>query len=395
MKVLVSTYKTASDRIALASARSVATAGHEVWVATDDPSTATCHSRSVKGVLPVRNPISDLDGHAADLVEHVLTKGFDTILPTDDYSVHALSKRIEAGDMIVPLPVPALAAQVQAMDKNAMTARAAELGLATPKSRALSSAEDVEEALATLQPPWVVKLARGGGSVGMLQTADADAVRRHFADRPDHSDPIYDFRTMIIQEHVAGKTHDAWVLMNRGKAVFGLAGQRRITYPLSGGAGVLIETIERPAFFDQAVRLLESLGWHGPADVEFLVDPADGTAYFIEINGRLWGGTGLALHSGVNFAAAACEMAVEGYIEPDFRFPAGKVMRWQFPNGPLCVAQSENKLAMAWELFRPSRSIGNDVQLSDPAAARRQLTDAWRKFRGSDGAASLDPTSLC
>lgn len=394
MRVLVSTYKTASDRIALASARAVAAAGHEVWVATDDPTTATCHSRAVKGVLPARNPITDLDGHADDLMEHARARGFDTVLPTDDYSVHALSIRSESGPCPVPLPVPGVAAQVEAMDKNAMTARAATLGLATPRSRALTSPEDVEHALKALKPPWVVKLARGGGSVGMLQTSDADAVRRHFAEQPDHGDAIYDFRTMIMQEHVPGKTHDAWVLMNRGKAVYGLAGWRRITYPLSGGAGVLIETIERPAYFDQAVALLESLDWHGPADVEFLADPQGGPAYFIEVNGRLWGGTGLALHAGVNFPAAACKMAVNGDVAPDFRFPAGKIMRWQFPNGPLCVAQSRNKLSMAWELFRPSRTIGNDVQLSDPGAARRQILDAWRKFRGTPGAPSFDPTTL-
>lgn len=254
MKVLVTTYKTASDRIALAAVRGLAKAGCEVWIGTDDPEMPTCVSRFVKGVLPVRSPIETPDEHAEDVRALVTRHRFATVMPTDDYAVYALSKSLEQSEWDASMPVPSLEAQMSAISKIETTFRAQRLGIMTPKSRAVSTEAELDAALAQLRPPWVVKLARGGGSVGMEITDDANLVRKVFSDRPSHSDTVYDFQKLIVQEFIKGKTHDAWVLMQDGRAVCGLAGRRHLTWPFQGGSGVIVETIARPDYFDDAVR---------------------------------------------------------------------------------------------------------------------------------------------
>lgn len=393
VKVLVTTYKTASDRIALAAVRGLAKAGCEVWIGTDASAMPTCSSRFVKGVLPVRSPIETPDEHVDDVRALVARHKFATVMPSDDYAVYALSKSLEQDKWEVPLPVPALDAQMSALSKVETTLRAQRLSILTPKSRAVSTASELDAALEQLRPPWVIKLARGGGSVGMEITDDPNLIRNMFSDRPSHSDTVYDFQKFIVQEFIKGKTHDAWVLMQNGRAVCGLAGRRHLTWPFQGGGGVIVETIARPDYFDDAVRLLEDLKWHGPADVEFIVSEEDGRAYFIEINGRLWGNSALAIHAGVNFPALACAMAVDDNVEPDFAFPEKIRMRWPFPNGFLCIANGPNKLSLAWNIFRPSFRHGSDVWLTDPIPAWRQARAGLAKLRGRPDAPSFDPRS--
>jgi predicted ATP-grasp superfamily ATP-dependent carboligase len=50
-----------------------------------------------------------------------------------------------------------------------------------------------------------------------------------------------------------------------------------------------------------AVSLLKELQWAGVADVEFMIDPRDGTPKLMEINPRFWSSLYLALECGVDF----------------------------------------------------------------------------------------------
>lgn len=391
MKVLVTTYRTASDRIALAAIRGLALAGHEAWIGTDDRSTPACASRFVQGLHDIPSPIVNPLQHADRVKALVRQERFDTVLPTDDYAVYALSYALEAGDWPVRIPVPSLSAQQTAQNKPDASRLAASLGLAVPPSQEVRTDEDLENALSRLPAPWIIKLRCGGGGVGQQITDDPDTARSHFIARPRHSDAIYDFQTLLVQSYIRGKTQDACLLMNHGRPVRSLASRRVLTTSPTGGSGILTETIARPAFFDQAVALLEALNWHGPADVEFLIDQDDGTAYFIEVNGRLWGTTGLSVAAGVNFPARACEMAVKGHLPPQLTFPEDYAMRFPLPGGFEHVARSSAKLRAAWQLFGPSRSTDSDIWLTDPKPAFRQICQAWKMRSQISRAETLSP----
>jgi len=63
-----------------------------------------------------------------------------------------------------------------------------------------------------------------------------------------------------------------------------------------------------------AERILDYVGWHGVAMVEFKVS-SDGTPYLMEVNGRFWGSLQLAVDAGVDFPWLLYQLA-RG-IEPD------------------------------------------------------------------------------
>ena len=75
--------------------------------------------------------------------------------------------------------------------------------------------------------------------------------------------------------------------------------------PIDFGYCTMTESCHNPTVLDQSVRLLQSLGYHGVAGVEWKLDPSTDTYKLIEINGRPVNTTGCAIASGVDLPAIA------------------------------------------------------------------------------------------
>ncbi len=137
--------------------------------------------------------------------------------------------------------------------------------------------------------------------------------------------------------------------------------------------------------------MLEALHWHGPADVEFIVDDRDGEAYFIEINGRLWGTTELAIEAGMNFPALSCEMAARGETDVALSFPTGIRMRFHFRLGLFYVAQSSSKIADAWKMFGLSSRVTSDIWWTDLRPTFVLARQAWAGLQNANKPRTLSP----
>lgn len=71
-----------------------------------------------------------------------------------------------------------------------------------------------------------------------------------------------------------------------------------------------------PALTGPVAQMVRAIGWRGPFMVEFLRG-TDGTAWFMEINGRMWGSMALARAQGLEYPA----WAVAQVLDPDFAPP--------------------------------------------------------------------------
>ncbi len=93
--------------------------------------------------------------------------------------------------------------------------------------------------------------------------------------------------------------------MHNGKATLRFQHRRVRECPPSGGVSSLCEAIPLDEHQDQmrlSEKLLNAIGWEGPAMVEYRHDPSTGKYWLMEINGRFWGSLPLAYHCGVFFA---------------------------------------------------------------------------------------------
>src|SRR5690606_28748671 len=91
--------------------------------------------------------------------------------------------------------------------------------------------------------------------------------------------------------------------------------ERLHEWPPEGGVSTLCRSVPLERHQEQmakSVALLVSLGWSGPAMVEYRYDPGRGRYVLMEINGRFWGSQPLAYHCGAHFAWEGYRRAVLG-----------------------------------------------------------------------------------
>jgi predicted ATP-grasp superfamily ATP-dependent carboligase len=161
---------------------------------------------------------------------------------------------------------------------------------------------------------WIAPPVRYARSADELESL---AVDESFAAHP-----------LLVQEYVAGRGQGVFGLYSAGKVVTFFAHRRLREKPPSGGVSVLSESVPvDPRLREISQRLLDSVGWHGVAMVEFKVTP-EGTPYLIEINGRFWGSLQLAIEAGVDFPWLLYRVALGEPVEPVEDYAVGMRNLW-------------------------------------------------------------------
>lgn len=214
-------------------------------------------------------------------------------------------------------------------DKEAVHARAMELGLPVPRQF-----DGEPEAY-----PVVIK-PHCGEKAG-LKAADRYAVAKDAAEFREKYEKMkaYD-PDPIVQERVEGAGSGVSLLLGRESELLGAICHRRLReYPMSGGPSTCCVTTFDPARIEQAHALLRSFGFVGLAMVEFKGD------HVLEVNPRIWGSFPLVAFAGSalcrSYVLAAAGEAVACKAAD---YEIGKKMRFCF-----------NDLAASADLLRHGR----------------------------------------
>ncbi len=365
--------------------RSLGPAGANVTIGSNRYLGGPYYSRYVSRKVLYPHPAHDLDafGDAVRSIFKAIQP--DVVLATDDYVTTALSTLAQRFDLGVRTILPPHDALTLSRDKYETMRLAQRLGIATPATDLIGGADDLERVKNRLSYPCVMKLRRGAAAVGMVIADNAEELVKAYASRPRGSDVVFDFDEVLVQEHIAGEVNDVCVLFNHGEPRATLTQRRVVMYPKSGGAGILSQTTWKPDLIERAVTLFRALKWHGPAQVEFIVDRATGKASMLEINGRLWATVELAVRAGLDFPLLACRMAIDGDIPETHSYQVGTAIRWSLGYGPLAIMESASRWSTAWRFFGPFQGAGSDLWLRDPVPHFADLFYVARRMwnRGS------------
>ena len=266
----------------------------------------------------------------------------------------------------------------------------------TPTTYAIADGQALEEIGGTLSYPCVVKLRRGAGAVGLSFPESREQLKQVFERRRPEPDMVFDYDNLLVQEYIPGEVHDACLLFHEGEVRASLTQHRLRMYPSRGGVGTVIDTTDEPELIERAVPLLESLKWHGPAQVEFKTDTRDGRPKLIEVNGRYWGALDLSIRAGVNFPLLACRMARDGDVEPVLHYQTGLRYRWPLPFGVLDILERKQLRSSLRDFRGPHHDAISDLRITDPVpvaaevffilqrVGARRLRDI-RRFTGLSG----------
>ena len=356
MRVLLATTCVPDDRKTVAASRALAAEGFDVTVGGDRFLGQAYYSRSCRRRIHYPHPGRDPKGFIDSLVHYLAQHNHDVLLPMNDYTTIAVVDHREELEPYVKQGLPSRKALHQSLDKYEVQKLGRRIGIDTPTTYAIADGQALEEIGGTLSYPCVVKLRRGAGAVGLSFPESLEQLKQVFERRRPTPDMVFDHDNLLVQEYIPGEVHDACLLFHEGEVRASLTQYVLRMYPSRGGVGTVVETTDEPQLIERAVALLESLKWHGPAEVEFKIDTRDGRPKLIEVNGRYWGGLDLSIRAGVNFPLLACRMARDGDVEPVFHYQTG--LRYRWPPSLRFAGHSGKK---AVEVF-PARLLGTSPQ---------------------------------
>jgi predicted ATP-grasp superfamily ATP-dependent carboligase len=314
----------ANQRSALAATRSLGRQG--LFVVTADETVGTLAGASKfcreKGCYPspVAHPMEFLEGVAAQCAAFKI----DLLLPMTDRTVPLiLQHRDRLPGVRIPFVSPSAYEAVS--DKWALFQLAERLGISTPATRFAINQGDLLAAAREMAYPLVIKSCRS--ALPVSSPVRYATSKRELEWIAAHSPPSHD-APYLVQEFVAGRGQGIFALYDQGKALDFFAHRRLREKPPSGGVSVFSESVAvDPQMKAMAARLLDAVGWHGVAMVEFKVT-SEGKPYLIEVNARFWGSLQLAIDAGVDFPWMLYKLGMGQNVEPVGGYKLGMKNRW-------------------------------------------------------------------
>lgn len=280
-----------------------------------------------------------------------------------------------ARDALRPLSllIPPAEALGVVLDKRRTLERASMLGIEVPKSYDGAGLRAGHVA-APRHFPVVLKWGDPNQVAAALAAAGLQSIKAEYCLTPTDLEAAlarYDgiARYPLVQEYIAGYGLGQMLLMHEGSAVLRFQHRRLHEWPPEGGVSTWCEAVpvsEHEALMEKSITLLRSIGWQGPAMVEYRFDPATRRAVLMEVNGRFWGSLPLASRSGAEFAWAHYASEVLGKLPAQAAVRFGLRARFMIPE--------VRRLGRV--LFQPSR-------ISDPtfkANRFREVVDFLAAF---------------
>ena len=279
--------------------------------------TAICGSKHATGYVSNRpdvkiiNPdIAEHNGKGAgDLLELVKSKRYDVVMPIGEMGTDFITRMQEELRPFVRLACAPREAYINAFDKQRTFEHAYEIGVPMPKTRL--SKQTVEEFLAEVDFPLIIKPRNGLGSIGFHK----------FEKREDFWPYVeangIDLDSYVLQEYVEYDKRLGTILFvdQNGRVCMGYADEVLRWYPLDAGSACMIRTIDSPETLRWSADLLKAMKWQGIAALSFMVDKHTGVPKLLEINGRIPASIRLSRQCGYNVAKMLIDMAMDSEVD--------------------------------------------------------------------------------
>jgi len=329
------------------------------------------------------------------LVELDRRHGFTLVLATTEASLRWLRAMPEGHPVRAKAILPSDAALDAALDKAVTTAIALELGLPVPASRHWPGGlEAPAEPTATLRAaagpptryPVVLKPVRSKVVMGRRLVSLSVSIAHDASARDATLASWLPYTSVQEQVWVPGRGVGVEVLYEGGRMVWHFVHERLHEWPLTGGASTLRRAgSDDAALVEMTRQLLDRLGWHGVAMVEWR-RAADGSLHLMEINPRLWGSLPLTIAAGVDVPQGLLSIALGRPVPPARGWRVGVTARnltddikWFIGNlradrgDPMLLTEPPWRAALGWLRVLTGRESWDGWSWRDTRVARAEV----------------------
>lgn len=301
------------SQASLAVVRSLGRRGVDVSVGSAKRGSIGAHSRHVDEAFVYPDPADEPTAFVDAVVAVLDGTEFEAVIPTRDDTTTVVARFKERlGATGTTVGVEDWERFRLVADKARTFELAADLAVPTPTTRAPESVAEVEAIAEDFDYPAVVKSRSKHVRVDDERLDTQIVGDDHYADSPAELVETYrqllaendSFRQTppIVQEYVPGQTTTTVGVADDGEFLTHFQERRLRTTPASGGSSTLIRGFRDETLREYAEEVVAALEWTGPIQVEFMRTLDDDFA-LIEVNGRYWGSTPLAVASGVDIPA--------------------------------------------------------------------------------------------
>lgn len=292
------------DYQGLGIVRSLGRRGVPICVIDDELSIArfsryTTHSVHVDALRDERETVDALltTGRRLDLQGWVL-------YPTRDETVAAISRNRDELQEVFRVPTPSWEAIRPAWDKRETHELGARQSIPIPRTWYPRDASELAEI--DCEPPFAVKPAIKEHFIYATKAkawrADSAAELRELFER---AAAIVGSGEVMVQELIPGDGEHQFAycaFYRDGGPVASMTARRRRQHPPEfGRASTYVETVDVPLLEELSRRFLDAVGYYGLVEVEFKLDPRDGTYKLLDVNPRTWGYHTIGAQAGVDF----------------------------------------------------------------------------------------------
>ena len=364
----------ANMRSALAVTRSLGRQGIRVFTADETASSLSGSSRY--SYRYVQHPSARTEENQfISAIDEICSKHrIDVLLPLTELTSNLLlAQRKLFGKTVLPFAdldiINSLA------DKCKLAELAKNLEIPIPPTLEIGAGQVPDDEFSIREFPLVLKpgLSWLRTDSGWIHTSVRVPGSELEAIRLIDEDPAFQNHNYLLQEHVAGHGEGVFAIYDHGEPIAFFAHQRLREKPPDGGVSVLSESADlNPVLLEYAKKILDHVGWHGVAMVEFRV--TEESFYLMEVNTRFWGSLQLAIDSGVDFRLLLYRIACGEKVEKISEYKKGLRLRW--------LLGDIRRLSLV--LVDKKRSFGKKIMALVSFLTPRPLTTRFEIIRWSD-----------
>lgn len=259
----------------------------------------TTHSVTVPSLREERQAVEAI----LDVGHRLGLRGW-VLYPTRDETVAAIAHHRAVLSEAFRVPTPEWETVKWAWDKRNTYELADELGIPTPATIYARSVDDLEKV--TTNPPFALKPSV---KEHFFYATKAKAWRAN--DRAElrtlflRAQEVVGAGDVMIQDLIPGdgcRQFAYCAFFKAGQAIGSMVVRRRRQHPAEfGRASTFVETIQLPILEELSQRFLRAINYYGLVELEYKLDPRDGTYKLLDFNGRTWGYHTLGWAAGVDF----------------------------------------------------------------------------------------------
>lgn len=288
----------------LSNTRALGAAGIPVIV-VDRNNCLARYSRYCTGFF--YSPDYDKDELATFLVDLARREGLHgwLLLPSNDHAVYTISRNREVLGSVFRLITPGTEVIDMIYDKKNLLELASGLGIRIPATQYFKLAD---EAISPLLRFPVITRGRFGLSfyrtmkVKALEANNEEELRQQLS----YISEVYDLDKTLTQTVIPftgnNRTISFTAFCTDGEMQSYWAGQKLREHPWRFGTATFAGSIGCKECLAPTALLMKRLNYTGVCEVEYIMDPDDGTFRLIEINARTWLWVGLARACGIDYA---------------------------------------------------------------------------------------------